>query len=99
MANEPLVEVARLVRRFRADYGIRRRPSAVEAQVMRHAAEMVVFAEVVRAAALAGTATIKDVVRSENAARRALRDMRVVLPKPAPPPLPSLQELMAAHGG
>jgi len=66
---------------------------------MLHAAEMTVFAETVRAAALVGTASINDVVRSENAARRALRDMRSALPKPAPPPLPSLQELMAAHGG
>jgi hypothetical protein len=67
---------------------------------MRHAAEMVVFAEAVRVAALASTASVNDVVRAENAARRALRDMRAVLPRRAPSPVPSLQSLMAGvvHG-
>jgi hypothetical protein len=92
MVQEAQVQVTRLVRRWRREHGINRRPSVVERAAMVHAAQMAVFAETVRAAALAGSVTINDCIRAENAARRALRDMRSTLPKV---PSPSLRDHLA----
>jgi hypothetical protein len=80
-------------RAFRRRYGIlrrsfvhayvRRRPTTAESAAIRRAIELQVVAEATRGRVMAGTADVNQMVRAENLARRARRDLEAQFRKPA----------------
>jgi hypothetical protein len=85
-----------LAREFTAALG--GNPAAHEWIMIRSASELVAISEQTRAALLAGkgTVTLNDVVRSENAAARAIRALNIPA-SAAKPSAPSLHDIAARY--
>ena len=80
-----------MLRRSFVPTHVRRRPTTAESAAIRRAIELQVVAEATRARVMAGTADVNQMVRAENLARRARRDLELQFRKPASSSTPSLK--------
>lgn len=96
MSPDPSEQVARYMRGWQKL--LKRKPTNREKAAMLRASELATIADGMRLRVLTGTASADDLIRCDNASRRAARDAYAALPRPKPstPTVPPLADLIAA---